>query len=106
MSRPRINLPGPLDTGQIQRYRLAMDQDVPTNGAKQLRRYLVKKRFSIGEFCLENKLDRVQIGRLLRGHRGAGNKITVRLAYSIELATNGAVPVAAWDERMAGHGRR
>jgi transcriptional regulator with XRE-family HTH domain len=75
-----------------------MDES-PTNGAKRLQRYLAKKKLSISAFCDETGLDRIQISRLLRGFRGAGHKITVRFAFAIERATDGAVPMKAWVDK-------
>ena len=54
--------------------------------------YLEKKKIPVAAFAEKVRAHRSQIYRCLRGERGPG----VELAVRIERETAGAVPVAAW----------
>jgi len=51
---------------------------------------------SIAAFARENKLDPADIGKIVKGLRGRGQKITVAYADKIEKATNGRVNIRMW----------
>ena len=63
-----------------------------SDGARRLLEYLSANGLSIQKFCLQNKLDRVYVQRVLNGEQG--QRVTVDFAHAIERATKRQV---AWD---------
>lgn len=79
-----------LDTYQLVPHRSGMDDRRITDGGRDLRAFLTTHKISVPDFCEQHGLDRIQVQRVLNGERW--KRVTVDFAYSIERATNGAVP--------------
>jgi transcriptional regulator with XRE-family HTH domain len=71
-------------------------ENTPTDGGRRLRTYLDKHGLTVPKFCESSGLNRVQVHRLITGERG--ENISARLALAIDRATDGEVPVTAWDD--------
>lgn len=71
----------------------------PTDGARLLRDYLTRTKQSVQGFCKAHELDRIQVGRVLKGKYG--KRVSVDFAESIERATGGAVHWRAWLQHKA-----
>lgn len=70
--------------------------NTPTEGGRRLRAYLTEHDLTVPKFCESSGLNRVQVQRLITGERG--ENISARLALAIERATEGEIPVTAWDD--------
>jgi plasmid maintenance system antidote protein VapI len=65
---------------------------IQTRGGRALQAWLRSQGKSIQSWCTELGLDRVRIQRLINGERS--KRVTVDLAFQVQLATNGAVPAS------------
>lgn len=66
---------------------------LPTDGGRDLARYLRDKRLSISEFCRLRYLDRIQVQRAIKGEQ---RRFSVDFAWAIERATEGRVKMHRW----------
>jgi len=66
-----------------------------TKGGRALRAYLDQNALSVPVFCERSRIDRFRVQKAMTGEI---EKVSVDLAYQIERATSGAVPMTAWRE--------
>lgn len=64
-----------------------------TDGARDLRTYLLETRQSVPEFCEANGISRQKVQRALNG---TWQSITIDFASAVHTATNGAVSILSW----------
>lgn len=80
-----------------------MTNPTPTPpGVALLADYLERENLTNEQFAARDttgRLDRPLIGRLLSGERA--KRVSVNLARAIELASNGAIPIEAWETPTA-----
>ncbi len=60
-----------------------------TDGARELKTHLQRIKQSVPDFCQEQRLDRIQVQRVMTGERW--RRVTVDFALSIQVATKGRV---------------
>ncbi len=66
-------------------------------GAVLLERFIRTNHRTVPVFCEATGLERTYVSRLIDGDRG--DRMPVTMAQKIEIATLGAVPMAAWARR-------
>jgi hypothetical protein len=68
-------------------------------GARLLRKFLDARRLSIPKFADAHGVNRLVLQKLMNG---AVKRVSVDVAYAIERATDGGVPMESWRARDAG----
>lgn len=66
-------------------------------GIELLREHINRNETTLTRFCEDNGLDRFALLRIMNADGARDLRVSVNLAASIERASKGAVPIAAWE---------